>query len=30
MKGEAVADFIAKHWIDDIPELDISYLTITP
>jgi ribonuclease HI len=29
MKGQVVADFIVKHWIDDIPWLDISYLTIT-
>jgi hypothetical protein len=30
MKGHVVDDFIVEHQIDDIPELDISYHTITP
>jgi ribonuclease HI len=29
MKSQVIADFIVEHQIDDIPELDISYLTIT-
>jgi hypothetical protein len=30
MKGQVVADFIIEHRIDDIHELDVSYLTMTP
>jgi hypothetical protein len=30
MKGYVVAEFIVEYRIDDIPELDISYLTNTP
>jgi hypothetical protein len=29
MKDHVVVDFIVQHQIDDIPELEISYLTIT-
>jgi hypothetical protein len=29
MKGQVVANFIVDHRIDDTPELDVSYLTIT-
>jgi hypothetical protein len=30
MKGQVVADFILEYQIDDIFELDVSYITITP
>jgi ribonuclease HI len=30
IKGQVVADFIVEYRIDDTPELDMSYLTITP
>ena len=30
MKGQVVADFIVEHRVNDIHELDMSYLTITP
>jgi hypothetical protein len=30
MKCQVVIDFIVEHQIDDTPELDMSYLTITP
>jgi hypothetical protein len=30
MKGQAVADFIVEHRIDDTHKLDMSYLTVTP
>jgi hypothetical protein len=30
MKGQVVADFIVEYQIDDIFELDVSYITITP
>jgi hypothetical protein len=30
MKGHVVVDFTIEHQIDDIPELDVSYLIVTP
>ena len=30
MKGQVVANFIIEHEINDTPELDVSYIIVTP